>query len=259
MQRKKVLHVSLEMSQTKVSQRYVQSLLSITKKEGEVTYPYFKNTEDGIEMDINFRSVKRKSFRDPEIAKHIRDKLTAHKGLLASHLLIKDFPTGKLTIKQFESYLDYLDRFNNFHPDVILFDYPDLMQVGTGERREAIGTAFENLRGIASERNLAMVTVTQGNRLSATAKLVTEGHVAEDWSKIATADNVVTYSQTAQEKEIGLCRLFVSNSRNEEDKFSVLVSQSYPMGQFCMQSVFLRKEYWKTLDDLDVEDDAGDD
>ena len=49
-------------------------------------------------------------------------------------------------------------------------------------------------------------------------------HAAEDYSKIATADTVLTYSQTAQEKRLGLARVFVDKARTEEDKIEIVVS-----------------------------------
>ena len=75
------------------------------------------------------------------------------------------------------------------------------------------------------------------------AKVVKDDMVAEDVSKIATADNVITYSQTEQERKLGLARLWVSNARNDEDKFMILISQCYAAGQFCLNSTLMLSDY----------------
>jgi len=62
-------------------------------------------------------------------------------------------------------------------------------------------------------------------------------HVAEDWSKIGTADTVLTFSRTARERERGLARVGVEAARGAEDGYSVLIAQNYHVGQFCLDSV----------------------
>jgi replicative DNA helicase len=88
---------------------------------------------------------------------------------------------------------------------------------------------------------MAVVAVTQGNRSSDNARTVTAGMVAEDWSKIGTADTVLTYSQTSEEKEIGLARVLVAAARDARDKYVVMISQSYATCQFCIDSVYMSK------------------
>ena len=80
--------------------------------------------------------------------------------------------------------------------------------------------------------------------------------VAEDWSKIATADNVLTYSQTKYERPLGLARLFVSNGRNDEDKFEILILQSYAIGQFCLDSTYMYNQYWAKINKLADEEET---
>jgi replicative DNA helicase len=122
---------------------------------------------------------------------------------------------------------------------VLIVDYGDLMQISREHLRVDTGRAFVELRGIAMQRNMALVTATQGNRQSANARVVNHTHVAEDWSKIATADTVCTYSQTAEEKKIGLARILVSAARDARDQYLTLISQSYDTGQFCLDSIYM--------------------
>lgn len=248
--RQKVCHITLEMSEDRVKQRYIQSFFSITKRESEIEYPIFEVDSRGIMSSIDFTEVERPTFNDDGIRSYILDKMKKLRMFTTPRLVIKEFPTGTLTVSALKAYLDTLEHLHKFVPDVLIIDYPDLMRIDGANLRIDTGSIFKNLRGIGVEREMAMVVATQGNRSSADAKLVTDSHVAEDYSKIATADNVITYSQTPSEKKLGLARLYVSNGRNENDKFTVLISQSYTMGQFCLDSALINNEYFKSVEDL---------
>jgi hypothetical protein len=131
-----------------------------------------------------------------------------------------------------------------FIPDVLLVDYADLMKVDSVNYRQDLGRVYKELRGIAVERNIGVVTASQANRSGIRAKTVRDYHIGEDISKIATCDAHITYSQTGQERGLGLARLFVANGRNDEDQFTVLISQAYTLGQFCLDSVRMTSNYW---------------
>lgn len=249
LQRKKVLHITLEMSEQRVSMRYVQSFFSISKREAKVRYPKFTLDEDGSFSNIVMEEMIRPTLKDKGIRTQIASRLT-REFRKRPPLIIKQFPTGSLTIPMLNAYLDGLERFHKFVPDVLIVDYPKLMKMDVANMRIELGAITEKLRGVAVERNLALVTAAQGNRDSASAMIVTDTMIGEDYSQIATADNVVTYTQTAQEKVIGLARLYVSNGRNDEDKFVVLISQSYSTGQFCLDSAMLALHYDDLLEKL---------
>lgn len=155
------------------------------------------------------------------------------------------------------AYLDNLERFDKITPDVILIDYPDLMAVDPKNLRIELGKLIEDIRGIGVERNAATIVVSQGNREAESAKLVTGDMAAEDISKIATADTVITYSQTPEEKRLNLARLFVEKARNEESKMQVLITQAYAIGQFCLDAVRLKSDYWEFMEDKKKDQDAG--
>jgi replicative DNA helicase len=249
LQRKKVLVVTLEMSEALYSQRFVQSLFSMTKRQALVKVPRIvRGTEQGAFMGIEFDEVTRPTFADAGARKAVEKQIKQRfKG--ADSLIIKAFPMASLTIQGFEAYLDSLERLHRFVPDVVCFDYPDLMKVDTESLRMELGAVFKEHRGLAVRRNYALLTATQGNRESAKARVTMDTHVAEDYSKIATADIVLTYSQTNEEKRLGLARLFVSNARTEEDKFTVLITQQYQIGQFAMDSMKMGGDYWDRVDE----------
>lgn len=246
MQRKKVLHITLEMSEQRVAQRYLQAFFSVSKRDPKVRVPVFSKDERGILIDIDHEETKHLTLADPNIRTILTKKIKKEFSRRPP-LIIKQFPTGSLTIPALKAYLDGLERFHKIIPDMIVLDYPDLMDIDGNDVRISTGKLYKDLRGVAVSHNLAMVVASQGNRSSSTAKMVTDAMVAEDYSKIATADNVTTYSQTPQEHKLGLARLFVSNGRNDEDKFVVLISQSYATGQFCLDSALMNAEYESKL------------
>ncbi len=238
-----VLHITLEISERLVVQRYIQSLFSVQRIKARVNVIRLKTDDIGRVYQLERETLReRLSFKDSGIKALLTTKLG--KFHARERLLVKAFPTGVLTISALRNYLDLLERTGNFTPDVLIVDYPDLMKISSDNYRLEIGTVFRDLRGIAVERNLMCAVATQSNRSGATAKVVTDAHTSEDYSKIATADTVLTYSQTLAEKELGLARIFVSNTRvGEQDRFIVLVTQAYRIGQFCLDSTALPSTY----------------
>lgn len=230
------LHITLELSEEKTAKRYIQSLFALTKDDvKDVKIPYFNNDPS---QPIQFKELRRESVFAKK--KEIARKLEGMKSF--PPLLIKEFPTSSLTIEQLDLYLDSLERDKGFIPELVILDYPDLMRLNIEALRVDTGRLYRDLRGLAMERNFALATVTQGNRDAANAKLVDNDNVAEDWSKIGTADLVMTYNQTAAEKKLGLARMFVSKYRDGRDRFVALLSQSYEIGQYAIDSTIMRKE-----------------
>ena len=259
----KVLHISLEMSEERMVRRYYQSLFAMAKRKAtnELEAHYqtrFNLDELGKLVGFERKKLKPKLYlSDPEIRTKLGGRLDRF-GLRLNRIMIKDFPTGQLTIPALESYLDGLELQQGFIPDLIMVDYPLLMKFDHKHQREMLGQIVKELRGIAVQRNLAMVIVGQSSKKGAGATQVDDTHIAEDWSQIGTADVILTYSQTEQEKQLGLARIYVADAREEEDRFTVLVAQSYATGQFCRASVRMHKQYWNVLDAYTKSGDGAD-
>lgn len=253
--RLKVAVVTLELSEEQYIQRLLQTLFSLMRHKAKVEVSRLHSDELGRFVRFERDEVQRRAISEPKTYAEIERKM----GLLhgRENLMVKRFPTRQLTIAGLRAYLDALDRAHHFLPDVLILDYPDLMHVDVRNLRLELGAVFQDLRGIAVERNMVMPTVTQANRVGAGAKLLDDTHASEDWSKIFTADTVITYSQTMAEKDLGLARLFVSNTRvSERDRFVVLVSQAYQIGQFCLDSALMADKYWGMLKEAGGEQEA---
>lgn len=250
LENKKVLHISLEMSEERIMTRYYQSIFSISRRKSRNTIPELEMDKKGSVIGLSTFKQISPTFKSPDLSKLIKKAIPNI--LNRYQLLVKQFPTGSLTMKGLEAYLEFIEREYNFIPDVLLLDYADLMQLDSSQLRIETGLIFKSIRGLMVERNIAGVTASQSNRASEDVKMVTLKHLAEDYSKAATSDMVLALCQIEQEKKRGLMRLFVAKNRDEEDGVTVLCSQGLPFGQFILQSgrVFpkFQKSYWQDMD-----------
>jgi hypothetical protein len=246
----KTLHISLENGEKLTAQHYLQCLTGMVTHEDEVQHAkgsYFKKSADG-----GFTSLTSENLVPEVMTADKRHQLADFLRSIRGKLLIKGFPSGSLTIGQYNAYLTKLER-SGFVPDLVLIDYPMLFNIQTGDKyRQDLGGIFVKLRGIAEERNHALVTVTQTNRAGGDAKNVTAQHTGEDWSIACTADVLLTYSQTEEEYARGLARIYVDSSRITRGNFTAWISQCYATGQFCLDSVemtkYSKEEMKATLD-----------
>lgn len=245
MHRKSVLHISLENSEKLVAQRYVQALFAMASSPlRNLRVPSFSRDDQGRCLSISMTDLTADGRNlpevlDPSMKGKLGKRLRAFR--TRSRLMIKQFPTASLTIAGLNAFLDQLSRTENFVPDLLVVDYVNLMSMDRKNMRTELGRTLMELRGVGVARNMAVVTATQGNKVSATAETVGATMVAEDWSMIGTADTVVTYSQTSNEKKINLARIFVAAARTVRDGFRVLISQSYESGQFCLDSIYMNE------------------
>lgn len=247
--RLKILHISLEMSESKIVQRYLQAIGSLSQSTSEnfkIEVSEFAHDELHRLSGLQISQINRPSIKDATVQAKTLKTLEKYKGRIP--LEIKRFPTSALTIEGLEVFLDSMDRLYNYTPDVLLLDYADLMKLDYKNLRTSTGDIYKELRRVGVERNIAMVTASQANRLAEDARVITLKHLAEDYSKAATADTIIAFCQTPAEKNLKLARLFVAKARNEENGQTVLISQAYGIGQFCMDSTLVNDRYWSLLD-----------
>lgn len=248
-----VVHVSLEMSEARICQRYAQTLLSVGKRRERRRRTRFELDELGRVSGLDFASLSnRPSFADKQAGKRVSRRM--RRGLRhRPDLYVKEFPTGAVTVREIEGYLDALEATAGFRPDLLLVDYADNCKIDPKNYRHELGRIYVDLRGLAVRRNIAVATASQSNRKGTSVGLITDEYVAEDYSKIATADVIITYNQTHAERALGLARLYVAGGRDDDDRFTVLISQSYSVGQFCFQSARLSPQYKDLVDGTGVD------
>jgi hypothetical protein len=244
MLRKKIVYISLEMSEEELVGRVYQNLFSVpTKENSDVNIRTF--SRDGLNHLDGFGSEKVTpdfGLNSDMVRDELETRMLAYSGRY-ENLIVKRFPPRSISIDDIEAYLDNLETVEHFIPDMIILDYIGRIKTSLKEHRLHLGTEFENFRGLCIKRNMAGVTAHQIGRKGSKANQVRGEHIAEDFSLMNTADIVFTYSASEAEFALGLARLYVEKVRFEQDRFTVLITQNYTLGQFCLDSVMLTKRY----------------
>jgi replicative DNA helicase len=248
---RRVLHITLEMSQDEVQQRYWQSFMAIPawQSDRETTCTRLRLDDNGRLTGFAQEPIEaRCSIKDDATFPHQLRKYTKHMPGMWRNLIIKEFPTGGLSVGQLHGYLDGLEAAQNFVPDLLLLDYAGLLRVERDNFRLNLGHEVQELRGLAVERDIAVVTAQQVNRTGAKAARVEMSHVAEDISIPFTGDFILTLSRSDEEKAHKLARIWVDKNRpGAHDKFGAVLSQNYTHGQFRMESAPLERARYEQL------------
>ena len=200
MQNKKVLYISLEMSEDKIAQRFDSVMTLIAQKN-------LKNSLALLQKRLAL----------------FNDKFPS------GQLMIKEFPTGLANINDIRSLLVQLHNYEDFIPDVILVDYLELLRPtrdGLAEY-QAQQRISEELRGLAVESNVLIWTATQTNRQGRSVKLITDSELADAYGKIRTCDYAISLNQSEEEFDDGHMRCYVMKSRNGKQRFVVPLSVDY--------------------------------
>lgn len=237
---KKVLHLCLEMSEAQIGARYAQCHFSLAK---------FTNRKS---QKIKFENGETKVYDTPDrplLGKEIIAELLPQleeSDQLRKNLKIKEYPELSITVSDLRILLDNIETQENFVPDVLIVDYADLFKIPTESYRLELNNVYRELRGFARERNLILVTATQINREG--TKLIKSGKdpdqtvIAESYDKAMIADYSICHAQTELEEDYELARLVVLKGR-DAPKVKLYISQSYNIGQFCVSSQEINKEF----------------
>jgi len=200
MNNKKVLYISLEMSEDRIAARFDSVMTLIPQKK----------LKDSLSM-----LQKRLAL--------FGDKFPG------GQLMIKEFPTGLANINDIRSLLVQLQNYEDFKPDVVLIDYLELLRPtrdGLAEY-QAQQRISEELRGIAVECDVLVWTATQTNRQGRSVKLITDAELADAYGKIRTCDYAISLNQTEEEFDDSQMRCYVMKSRNGKQRFVVPISIDY--------------------------------
>lgn len=243
LQRWRVAHVTLEMAEELVVQRYFQSMFSVSRRDESSVRTFMELDELNRVAGFDIQKSRAKlHLDDPNIRKKLSARMTEW-GTKLNNIIIKQFPSGALSIRQLESYLDSIEIGYKFVPDLLVIDYIALMRLKADIYTQSLNQLAVELRGLAVRRNLAIVTAAQGNRESESSARTESFQIAGAIDLVATADLVITYSQTPAEQKLGLARLFVSQARNDEDRFTIIISQNYATSQFVLDSALMLSNY----------------
>jgi replicative DNA helicase len=139
---------------------------------------------------------------------------------------MRDFASGTLKPSQLHRIIDNY-RSEGIIFDLVAVDYADIMaaEYRSDNLIDNMRSIYIDLRAIAWEFNLALLTATQTNREGAKKATAKATDVAEDFNKIRTADVVLGINATDDEKASGEARITWVASRNSEDGFSFRIRQ----------------------------------
>jgi len=195
-----VLYVSLEMAEDRVAQRLDSIFTRIQQRE-------LSNRVDDIEKRLDI------------INKQWKDR---------GRLVVKEFPTKRLSVTGLRAFLNQIKNYEDFEPDVLIIDYLELMKTDKemaeyqGQERLA-----QELRGVASEYGCLVWTATQTNREGKKVNIITDAELADSYGKIRVCDLVFSINQTEQEFDSGSARLYLMKSRNGRARFIVPIGIDY--------------------------------
>ena len=176
---KTVVHYTLELNEGYVGQRYDAVLTGIA-------VPNLKYSLDDVKSQV---------------------------GNLHGELIIKCWPTKSAGLNTIRASLDKL-KLQGKNPDVIIVDYADLLKGNSRkERHEELEELVEGLRGIAGEYECPLFTASQINRSGADDDVITGTKIAGSFSKLMTADFVVSLSRKIEDKLAGTGRWHVIKNR----------------------------------------------
>ena len=131
---------------------------------------------------------------------------------LEGNLIVKYYPTKSATVNTIKAHLDRC-HIQGFKPDVIVVDYADLLRGNGKEIRHELGNIYEDLRGLAGEYEIPVWTASQANRSALEDDVIGAEKIAESYSKIMTADFVLSLSRKIEDKVAGTGRWDVIKNR----------------------------------------------
>ena len=133
---------------------------------------------------------------------------------LDGKLIIKYYPTRSATVNTLSAHLKQME-IQEIKPDAVIVDYADILKPTTfyKEKRHATGETYEHLRGMAGEFEIPVWTASQANRSSLEEEVIDASKVAEDYSKVMTADFVMSISRKVEDKIANTGRFHVIKNR----------------------------------------------
>jgi len=189
LQGKNVLYITLEMAEEKIAERIDANLLNV-------------NIQD-------ITDLPRKIFEN---------KVTKLSQKTQGTLIIKEYPTASAHSGHFKSLLNELSLKKSFKPDIIFIDYLNICassryRAGSNVNSYSyIKAIAEELRGLAVEANLPIVSATQTTRSGFASSDVDLTDTSESFGLPATAD--LMFALISTEELEGLNQIMVKQLKN---------------------------------------------
>jgi len=146
-------------------------------------------------------------------------------------LVVKHYPTKTAGVTSLKAHMDKM-ILQGKKPDLVIVDYADLLRGPTKEKRhEELEEIIEDLRGMAGEYEVPVFTASQINRSGAEDDIITGTKIAGSFSKMMTADFVVSLSRKIEDKLAGTGRWHVIKNRFGPDGMTFPSKANFSTGQ----------------------------
>jgi replicative DNA helicase len=179
-QGRNVLYITMEMAEEKIAERIDANLLNVT-----------------IDDLVNLP----KDMYDKKIAK-LREKVVGK-------LIIKEYPTASASVTHFRTLLNELNLKKSFVPDIIFVDYLNICcssRIKPGSNINSytyVKSIAEELRGLAVECGVPVVSATQTTRSGFTSSDPGLEDTSESFGLPATADLMFALISSEELEELG--------------------------------------------------------
>jgi len=189
MQGKNVLYITLEMAEERIAERIDANLMNIT-------------------MD-DLHDLPKKMFTD---------RLSKIQTKTNGKLIIKEYPTASAHTGHFRSLIKELALKKSFRPDVIFIDYLNICSSSRFKGNANVGSYFyikaiaEELRGLAVENNVPIMSATQTTRGGYANSDVGLEDTSESFGLPATAD--LMFALISTEELESLNQIMVKQLKN---------------------------------------------
>jgi replicative DNA helicase len=199
----------------------------------------------GIRYDSNLTNTDSLDVIDS------KDKiLEQYKTIPMGSLIIKHYPPRTASIYTLRAHLERL-ALKGFRPDLIIVDYADLLRSSRqyDSLRHELQLVYEELRAFAIEMGTPVWTASQSNKEGSNNEVIDLGNMSEAYGKAMTADVVLSISRLSHEKALGVGRLFVAKNRAGRDGIV------YPINIDTARSKFIINGEQQLPEDAKAEDE----
>ena len=193
MQGKNVLYITLEMAEERIAERIDANLMNITIDD--------------------LHSLPKKMFEN---------YLTKIQKKTNGKLIIKEYPTASAHVGNFRSLIKELALKRSFRPDIIFVDYLNICGSSRFRGNANVGSYFyikaiaEELRGLAVETNVPIVSATQTTRSGFVSSDIGLEDTSESFGLPATADLMFALISTEELEDLNqICVKQLKNRYND--------------------------------------------
>lgn len=169
--------------------------------------------------------------RDPKAQKRAIAARASFWDVHKPSLFIKGYGTKTATPETMRAYLYWLEGEHELRPDLVVIDYADIVrstkQFGVDSERLIQADVYEQIRALAQEFEVPVLTASQCNRASVNKPIIRMEDISESFAKAAIADHLIAICQTPEETKKQMMRLFYAGSREGETGHAIRVMRNW--------------------------------